>query len=424
MRRREAPMFLVKVGAPNAPTVRLDLSARILSIEYEDHESKADQLVLTVDNFHLNHIESPIWRKGNIVEVSWGYAGSMSPPRECVVIKVTGSKQVKVTCLDKGILFHRRHKIRTFDGVRRSDVARKIAEEYDFDRDRQFIQDTKVVLPHVTQARQTDAQLLANMAKREGFHWFIDFDGFHLHERQLGQKPIRTFIYYTDPGEGDIIDFRMDQAISMSKPGSVRVEYVDPTTRERGQYTASNTNTPRTSLAPVIDVVNEEDLSDHDEPMTKTTSTAHVLTSYEGADAAKRLADGMYKKAQLAAVQIELECWGDERMVAKSIVSVQRIGPTISGNYYVRSVKHKIQPTNDGYTMTLELRRDGRNRATATAFDQLPGQGTGAKSTAHVNGQPAQDPNTVTAVEEVDEVNLVSRVRYVDTGGRQIPRNP
>lgn len=420
---RDGPMFNVKVRAPGGKGVRVDQSDRIISLHYEDEESKVDKIELVVDNFDLTHIDSPLWRQGNIIEASWGYPGLMAPTREAVIKKVKGAKQLKVEAYDKGVLFHREQRIRTWDDVRRSDVARRIAKEYGFEGERVFIQDTKVVQEHVCQARMTDAQLLRDMAKREGYDWYIDFDGFHFHERQLRQKPIRTFIYYSDPGAGDIIDWDIDSDITAAKPGQVKAMGRDPLTKEDFSHSANNKNTERTALAPVIDIVNREDGTEHAEPLATTTGTATILPTTEtNAESAKRQADGAYKRAQLLACKLEMEVWGDPRLVGKTIVAVERIGPTISGNYYITSCHHDIDGST--YKCKLKLRRDGRNLATGTAFDELPGQGKGVKANAATNTQKgsgaAGGTEPVTPFESVDKETGRSTTGYRDTAGRQI----
>src|SRR5262249_25618928 len=70
---RTEPSMFVKVQPEGSTGARVDLSAKVLSLVYEDCEGKADKLVLTVDNWDLANFDDPVWRKGNLLEVSWGY---------------------------------------------------------------------------------------------------------------------------------------------------------------------------------------------------------------------------------------------------------------------------------------------------------------------------------------------------------------
>jgi hypothetical protein len=59
---------------------------------YEDAEHKADKLVLSVDNWDLANSDDPVWRKGNLLEVPWGYPGDVAPTPQVVIQKVTGAQ--------------------------------------------------------------------------------------------------------------------------------------------------------------------------------------------------------------------------------------------------------------------------------------------------------------------------------------------
>ena len=202
---RSEPVILVRVIPEGSHAQRVDLSDRVVSLTYEDCESKADKLVLSVDNWDLRNFDSPTWKKGNLLEVSWGYVGHMSPIRRVVIQRVTGFQTLNVEAHGLAVLLHKVAKSRTFENLRRSDVARELANDYGYGLDRQDIEDTAVVLSCITQARMTDAQLLRRLADREGFQFYIDFDGLHFHRRRLGQRPARVLRFYTPPEVGEVI---------------------------------------------------------------------------------------------------------------------------------------------------------------------------------------------------------------------------
>jgi len=60
---------------------------------------------------------------------------------------------------------------RTFENLTRADVVRKIAQDNGYGVTRQDIEDTTHLLPVITQARMTDAQLIRRLADREGFEF-------------------------------------------------------------------------------------------------------------------------------------------------------------------------------------------------------------------------------------------------------------
>ena len=59
----------------------LDLGDRLISFSYEDSERRADKVSLQLDNFDLSLFDREELMGGAVLEVSWGYAGNMAPPR-------------------------------------------------------------------------------------------------------------------------------------------------------------------------------------------------------------------------------------------------------------------------------------------------------------------------------------------------------
>src|SRR3990172_11599100 len=102
---RNAPQIQVSVYPEGLKSkARVDLSDRVLGLEYEDCENKADVLRLTVDNHDLSNFDDPIWRKGNFIEASWGYAETMSIPRICQIRSVNGFQELTIEALGREIL--------------------------------------------------------------------------------------------------------------------------------------------------------------------------------------------------------------------------------------------------------------------------------------------------------------------------------
>jgi hypothetical protein len=76
--------------------VHSETCLQVLSFVYENSEQKADKLVLSVDNWDLKNFDDPVWKKGNLLEVSWGYPGDMAPTRQVVIQKVTGFQVLSI----------------------------------------------------------------------------------------------------------------------------------------------------------------------------------------------------------------------------------------------------------------------------------------------------------------------------------------
>lgn len=118
-----------------------DLNSAILSFEYVESEKKTDQCKLTIENNDLRWFDSVYFDKGVELVVVWGYLGHLVPARTVVVQKITGARQLVIEAAGKGQLMNKEAKTRTFNNVTRAEVVRKIAQEYGYGPEAQFIDD-------------------------------------------------------------------------------------------------------------------------------------------------------------------------------------------------------------------------------------------------------------------------------------------
>lgn len=402
----------IKIGTGASQTIT-ETDTQIESFEFEDSEAEADKLKLVVNNFDLSNFDNPVWADGNIIEFQFGYAGQMSPTREAVITKVTGFAKLKVEALSKGVLMNRVPKTRIFENMTRSDVVRQIAEENGYSESIVVdIDDTTEVLSQITQSRMTDGAFVRDLARREGFEHYVDATGFHWHARRLGQKPVRQLTYYTDLS-GDILAFPELEGDITAKPSAVSALGRDLLKKKDIVGTASNTDTQRDGLAPVVapDVVVAKDTG----AITPNTSAPNasgytMATSERTQDSAQRKAEGTYKKAASGAVKLKVPIVGDPSIVAKSVVELLGLGKALSGNYYV--TKHTTKGGTGGLTGMLETRRDGRTSSAGGASSQ---------SKAKVNTQdgPADVSQDLVEKEVVDKATGETRKVWVDPRGQQ-----
>jgi len=430
MTDQSAPQFFVAVRHPTSGAEeRVDQSERVLSMSFEDTEAKADKLVLSIDNYDLSQLDSPLWQPGNIVEFSFGYPGAMSPTREMKIQTVKGFNPLQVEAHGDEAIFNRRPRTdRKWENVKRSDVVRKIAEEYGYQPDQLHITDTKLVVDQVTQGRMTDLQLIKSLAFRDGFEFYIDFDGLHFHPRNLDQRPLKEVTYFTDR-TGDIISVSVEDSRAPGKPGAVAVAGRDPMNKETFKVDADDKSTPRTTVAPertsygVIEKIDGVTGATHEESVpVKTVAQEITIPSREVTkEAATQGAQGLFKQLQLKAVSMTLGLRGDAQLMAKSIIAVKGLGARLSGNCYVISVKHDL---GAGFTSTAKVRRDGHS----TAVGQGGFRSTTAASTAKANNKdPLQNVDAAgketlsgafRQVEVIDPVTGATSVKLVYSGGR------
>lgn len=356
--RRTNPRFFVSClpDGDRGPATRIDdFGARVTELRYKDEERRADKLSLSFDNYNLELFDDPAFRKGMQLQVSWGYSNNMAPARICVVTRITGGTTLKVECLAESILLHRETRSRFFENVRRSDVIRQIANEAGYGDEVLDIDETPVIYPRIAQAGLTDAQLIVRLARQEGFEFYVDQTGFHWHRRRVGARPVRVLHYFTDPNQGDIISFNVDNDIT-ARPGRVRRRGIDPLEgADIDEMADDASDSDRDTLSPIRIVVDPETRATRTEVITGSEET--LPTSAPDAASARREAVGRFRRVQQTAIKMKMQIIGDPSLLAKTVIETRGMSRRLSTRYYVKSVEHII--TGGGYLDDLELISDG-----------------------------------------------------------------
>jgi phage protein D len=390
---RSAPLLLIKMKIPGGD-VRV-VSDHILGFNFKDRERKADLLTLTVKNNNLENFDDPIWRKGTELIVSWGYPGGMHPERECIVTGVKGFRTLQIEAQAKSVLMNRTVKSRTFSNVKASEVASQIASEIGFGSDQIFVDDTEHVIDTITQAKLTDAQFLKRWAAKVGFEFYVDFEGFHFHERRLDSAPIRVLRYFTDQAGGDIIDEPTIENDITGRPGRVVVKGRDPYKKQDINEVADNdSDNNRNVIAPVTELLLDDTTTEITVrkrfPEKRIGGNDTVLTADDNASKASQTAKSRFRRAQQVAVKMKLTIVGDPLLLAKSVVQIEGMGQRLSIRYWVEEVEHVFTPGS--YTCQLSLVSDGHgghktdSNLTQTDLNQVQGKaGVGAGKTKGIN---------------------------------------
>lgn len=398
---RSNPLIYVRTmpkhGAP------VDISQRITQLTYEDDSKKTDKLTITVENWDLANFDDPLLAKGVVLEVRWGYAGNMTPARQCVIQKVTGGQVLTVTAMDKGILMAKETKSRGFERMTRSDVVKKIAKENGYD-DR-HIQETTHVHEHIYQARLTDAAFLKEMAKLEGFEYFVDFDGLHWHPKNLDQPPAGEELVWFADRTGTLITFSIDNDVT-AKPAVIAQKGRDPITKENFEVKGSDADTSRTGAA-ILEMIDPRTESTHDQVGSPAGMSVTSPATETNAAAAKAHVDGQFKQAQITLVELSGSIVGDPSFLKGTIRRISNIR-SLSGNYYVTSVKHSVDAS--AFKIDFKAKRDGRSKAV----------GNQVKSEAKPNEQPAKNDDSLQPFEQINSrTQTTTETVWQDSRGRQ-----
>jgi hypothetical protein len=175
----------------------------------------------------------------------------------------------------------------------------------------------------------------------------------------------------------------------------------DPIRKKDIDERGSNAKTQRDSLAPVIEIVDRETGATR---LERRNVAEHIRSTAEPSSAtAKREADAAYRLAQHLTVELSATVLGDPSLLAKTVVELQGISQRLSGKYYVKEAKHKIDA---GYTVELKCLRDGH------------GELGGAPSKGKANRGTTADPDALQPIEVVDPESGRTHIEYRDSRGR------
>lgn len=357
----DRPFYVIKVYPEGSTGTPVDLSDSVVAFEFEDDEKKADKLSLKVNNFDLRFFDDPIFRKGNVIEFTFGYPGRQSPARRCVIHKVTGARELEVVAHSVIMLMHKIKKSRTWENKTLTQIATTIATEYgqalgtSTGYDPQNIQidpELDVAVAHRHQAAETDAQFLSRLAKRYGLEFYVDSRGMHFKRRNFKQRAVKDFTWYN--GDGAFQDFGIENDI-VSRHGTVTLKGFDPLNKKAIKYTADNDSSKREGLAPVIEIVDPVTGALHKQARTSESMLGH--SSETSASAVKAHAEAKYRASQHATVKLSFKLVGDPDVQGKRVYGFRGLGKRVSGLYYTHTVKHTIN--GSGYVTEGTARTDG-----------------------------------------------------------------
>ena len=403
MASQDRAVFQVRLVTKDKGAVVLDLTGKVTSFEYLDHTTKADKLELVVDNHDLSNFDDPVWRKGGVLSVAWGYNGNMSEARRCIVKKVRGGITLRIEAHERTAAMHQVKKCRVWKGMTLQQMADKLQFEYaaildyeakvDKDKNLQTLGDNLQII-HAVQAAETDASFLARMAKKFGRTFSTNAAGKILfHEADMKAPPVKTLVWRG--GKGDWHDFDIENDIT-GLVGEVTLKGVDTATKKKAEHTANNDKTKRDGLMPAQEVTTETVNEKTGETSYKTTSSVgHTGTNESGKEQVQLKAEGQFKASQRHTIKLTGTIIGDPRVRARSILEVQGLGKRVSGKYRVIQARHHIDG-HGKYRTDFVAKSDGHGGYN---------KGDNTPSKADPNREKAIDGAGVPTIEAVEVVN-------------------
>jgi phage protein D len=415
MATQDRALFYVRTFPEGKNSQVLDLTSRVMTFEYLDHTTIADKLAITVDNHDLSNFDDPVWRKGMILSVSWGYRGNMVEARRCVIKKVKGGLKLTVEGHERTAAMHQVKKCRVWQGLTLQQMADQIQHEYkdilqweNTNKTNEKVHSIadELTIVHAVQAAESDAAFIAKMAKKFGMTFSLSPKGrVQFHEIDLKKPPVKTIVWRG--GSGDWKNFNIDNDIT-GLVGAVTVKGVDTATKQKVEHRADNDSTKRDGLMSTVEVVDKRTLTASYQQRVASESVEHSGANEAGKSQIQAKAEGKYKASQRGTIKLEGTLIGDPLVRAKQILDVQGLGKRVSGRYRIIQARHHINEKGE-YHVDFVAKSDGHG-----------GYGHGVENTpskADPNKEKALDAggNKVQTVEIVNKRTLQAHYEFQKT---------
>jgi len=357
----DAPYYTIKVVPKNGDPVRV-VTDKIKSFRFLDAERKTDTCTFTVDNFNLENFDDPLFRKGQHLEISWGYKGRSALTRKACIVKVSGFHILTVEARSISIIMNTEQKTRCFENMTDSQVVRKILnDDYPgiFAQRELFIQETNEVEEVITQAGKTDAQMFRRLAARNGYEFYVDHEGFHWKPRNLNQRPIRTYTWYGPNNNlGAILDYPTIENDITGKLVHVVTKSRNPETKKDVTVETGQDDEDILSLSEGADICDNYTKEDCKRLIESRVAKKQIRNTQSTSESrAKKENVARIKRSTHLTIKMTLTVLGDPFVYAKSVVQIFGMGKRLSNLYYVTDVEHVIDQS--GYKTILKLKGDG-----------------------------------------------------------------
>lgn len=390
---RDLPLLSVRVRREGqGPSDAEDITDRVLSLTYTDELQRADEVRVTLDNEGFWAWDSGITRRGNTLSLTWGWPDQSTTTEMLVVASSGGAETVEVTGVHPIMALNDEVKSRVFENVSISDVVTKVLEERGFSG-RLFIEDSRMIHRHLTQAGQTDAQFVRSLARRLSYDFYTGADGLYFRgkDKARSEAPVREYIYFTDPAGGEVLDLRVESRMTDRPKGKVTMRGIDVETKKPFTVTATAETVKPAALAPVLEVVDRQ---------TGITSTRQLAVAEETLPTtartqaeAQRRADGRFRRLSEWQHELNITVIGDARLAAGKTIRVSGIGQVHSGVWLIHQARHVVGPGD--YYVELTCRRAQRGNFADTKKD--------AKVAGQVNDKKPPADGKLKEVEVVDK---------------------
>jgi phage protein D len=345
----DLPDFEIRVnGAPLPIAARSDVRA----VTVEESVGSPSWFTVELSNWDEEKLQvawsdGSLFAVGGAVDINLGYVDSLTKVMQAEITSLepvfTADSPPTLVVGGYGHAHRlaRGRKTRSFLKMKDSAIAAQVAREAGLRAD---VTDTKVALPYVVQANQTDWAFLRERAARIGHEVFVRDKVLHFRPAATAGAAKQTLQLGSD-----ITDFR-PRLSGVGQVGEVIVRGWDVKTKKEVVGKAA-TGQERSAMGAT---------SSGPKTAKKAfgkAATIRVDLAPGSKAEADQMALGEFNDIALGFVRATVECGGQPGLQAGSVVRIEGAGTRFSGPYYVTTVTHVLDST--GFRTTLAAERSG-----------------------------------------------------------------
>lgn len=404
MTKRAPVVSLILVDSDEGMDGQLDFAKdRLKAFTFIDSDKKVDKCEVTFRNSDKGLLDEPRLKAGQKYLVQWGTAEKMSLVYSMVVKSTKeASQDLQVVMKGKAVLLDKNRVFKQWNDMRDSDVVSEILISYGYDGVMLDVEYTMFPRQSITQST-SDARFLQQLARRNGFRWWIDASGAHFRPFQKEVEPYKWYTYRGHfEGDGEILEPGPAIDTNFAKDvARIKVRAIDPYTlrevvAEYGIDGGDAEHDYEVSLGTEQEIGDPEAIIGSRQGNVTRSEEINIgmaTQSEVNADAEAR-----YREIANKRYKMTMPVDGDPHLGARSVIGLRNYSSTYSGLYYVREVTHQIAPGK--YRCELKCVRDAVGKLYLDKMKVVLGKKNKSKDPGGDENAPKPDELERVAVKE------------------------
>ncbi len=369
--RSTVPQFAVKVDGQPIPD---DAFHALLESTVESSLHLPDACTIRIHDADFKWLDEKVFQEGKEVEIQAGEGRDALHTifeGEITVIELDlaahGVPTLTVRCLDKAHRLHRGRERRTYEQVKDSDIAQKIASEMGLTAD---IDETTQVHPWVLQNNQSNWEFLSMLADRSGHRLYLEGKNKLSFKKVADETPKETDLEWGH----ELRSFRV-RVSSSPQVAQVVVRGWDPTTKKPIVGTADK---PK-GTAQIDERGEGGKVGSQAFGQSKMVIVDRPIHSQAEADT---LAQSVIDEIGSSFIEADGLCYGHPELRPGHAIKLKNIGNRFNGKYIVTSTTHTYSPA-EGFSTQFVV----SGKKASTLLDILS-EGRGGKSGSNGKASP------------------------------------